>query len=182
MQLTVVVPTYNEADNLPKLVSALLALPIDNLKIFVVDDNSPDGTGELAEELGVKHPGRIDVLHRAGKLGLGSAYRMGFRQVLQTDAEAIAQMDADFSHPPELLVPLLDALKTSDAAFGSRYIPGGGVDERWPFSAQSLGYYRCDCICAGHFCKHARYQRSYMVATGLIHRSLCWKHNRVVSD
>ena len=138
MQLTVVVPTYNEADNLPKLVSALLALPIDNLKIFVVDDNSPDGTGELAEELGVKHPGRIDVLHRAGKLGLGSAYRMGFRQVLQTDAEAIAQMDADFSHPPELLFPLLDALKTSDAAFGSRYIPGGGVDERWPLWRQGL--------------------------------------------
>jgi dolichol-phosphate mannosyltransferase len=138
VQLTVVVPTYNEADNLPKLVSALLALPIDNLRIFVVDDNSPDGTGDLAEELAIKHPGRIDVLHRAGKLGLGSAYRMGFRQVLQTDADAIAQMDADFSHPPELLVPLLEALQNSDAALGSRYIPGGGVDERWPIWRQGL--------------------------------------------
>ncbi len=131
LQLTVVVPTYNEAENLPKLASALFALPLPDLKLLVVDDNSPDGTGKLAEELSRLHPGRVSVLHRSGKLGLGTAYIQGFQCSLEEGAQAIAQMDADFSHAPEKLVDLVNALETCDVAMGSRYIPGGGVDERW---------------------------------------------------
>jgi dolichol-phosphate mannosyltransferase len=137
VQLTVVTPTYNEAENLPKLVSALFALPIQSLKLLVVDDNSPDGTGELADRLATQDR-RIAVLHRPGKQGLGTAYVSGFQQALQMGAEAIGQMDADFSHPPEKLVELLDALNTHDVAMGSRYVQGGAVDERWPFWRKGL--------------------------------------------
>jgi dolichol-phosphate mannosyltransferase len=139
--LTVVTPTYNEAENLPKLVSALFVLPIDDLHFLVVDDNSPDGTGQLAETLAAQHPGRITVLHRSGKLGLGTAYISGFRQALQAGAERVAQMDADFSHPPEKLLEMLEALKSCDVAIGSRYIPGGGVDERWPLWRKALSMF-----------------------------------------
>lgn len=132
MQLTVVIPTFNEAENLPKLVSALFVLPIPDLRLLVVDDNSPDGTGRLAEDLAAAHPGRISVIHRAGKLGLGTAYIAGFCQALKEGAEAVAQMDADFSHPPKLLVGLLKTLQDCDVAMGSRYVPGGSVDEQWP--------------------------------------------------
>ena len=132
MQLTVIIPTYNEAENLPKLVSVLFALPVQGLKILVVDDNSPDGTGELAEELVRASAGRMAVLHRAGKLGLGSAYIQGFRSALEAGAEAIGQMDADFSHPPEKIPVILEALNTCDIAIGSRYVPGGSVDVDWP--------------------------------------------------
>ena len=99
MRITVVTPTYNEAENLPKLVSALFSLPLD-LHLLVVDDNSPDGTGQIAEELALKYPGQIDVLHRPGKMGLRSAYLNGFQKVLDGDAQAVVQMDADFSHDP----------------------------------------------------------------------------------
>ena len=131
MQLTVVTPTYNEAENLPGLVSALFGLAIEDLSILVVDDNSPDGTGQVAEQLAQNFPERITVLHRAGKLGLGTAYIKGFHEALKAGAKAIAQMDADLSHPPEMLLPLMEALKTRDVALGSRYVPGGGVDVRW---------------------------------------------------
>jgi dolichol-phosphate mannosyltransferase len=132
VRLTVVIPTYNEAENLPKLVSALWSLHLPDLSLLVVDDNSPDGTGLLADELAAAQPGRMAVLHRAGKLGLGTAYIQGFGQALRAGAQAVAQMDADFSHPPELLPILLDTLQTCDVAMGSRYVPGGAVDERWP--------------------------------------------------
>ena len=99
MRITIVTPTYNEAENLPKLVSALFSLPLD-LRVLVVDDNSPDGTGRIADELAAAYPGRVDVLHRPGKLGLRSAYLNGFQKVLEGDAQAIVQMDADFSHDP----------------------------------------------------------------------------------
>ncbi len=138
MKLTVVVPTYNEAENLDKLVSALFRLPIPDLSLLVVDDNSPDGTGELAETLAREHPGQFNVLHRQGKLGLGTAYLEGFRAALESGAEAIAQMDADFSHPPELLVTLLDMLNCCDVVMGSRYVPGGAVDQRWPVWRRGL--------------------------------------------
>ena len=138
MHLTVVIPTYNEAENLPKLVPALFQLPIPDLCLLVVDDNSPDGTGQLAESLAMEHPGRIQVMHRAGKLGLGTAYIQGFRMALQNGAQAVAQMDADFSHPPEKLVELIDSLECCDAVLGSRYVPGGAVDERWPFWRKGL--------------------------------------------
>jgi len=137
VQLTVVTPTFNEAENLPKLVSALFALPIPYLNLLVVDDNSPDGTGELADQM-AEQDERITVLHRPGKLGLGTAYVGGFQQALRMGAEAVAQMDADFSHPPEKLVDLLDALRRYDMAMGSRYVPGGAVDVHWPFWRKGL--------------------------------------------
>ena len=132
MSLTIVIPTYNEAENLPKLVSALFALPLEDLSLLVVDDNSPDGTGELAERLGHEHPGRLSVLHRRNKAGLGTAYIAGFQYALKAGAQMIAQMDADFSHPPEKLVEMARTLQDCDVVLGSRYVPGGSVDERWP--------------------------------------------------
>ena len=131
MKITVVTPTYNEAENLPKLVSALFLLPLD-IHILVVDDNSPDGTGQIADDLAQKHPGRIDVLHRPGKLGLRSAYLGGFQKILDTDADVIVQMDADFSHDPAALVDMAKLLETHDVVLGSRYVTGGAVDKDWP--------------------------------------------------
>jgi dolichol-phosphate mannosyltransferase len=130
--LTIVIPTYNEAENLPRLVSALFALPLDGARVLVVDDNSPDGSGALVEELAPAYSGRLQVRHRAGKLGLGTAYLEGFKQALEEGAEAVAQMDADFSHQPEKLIELTGALERCDVALGSRYVPGGSLDERWP--------------------------------------------------
>jgi len=130
-QLTVVIPTYNEAENLPSLVDSLFETPIPNLKLVIVDDGSPDGTGQLAEELAVRLPGRLSVVHRAGKLGLGSAYIRGFGVALSEGAEAVGQMDADFSHSPSYLPEFLAQLERRDAVFGSRYVEGGRVDEGW---------------------------------------------------
>lgn len=138
MQLSVVIPTYNEAENLSQLVSALLSLPLQGLKILVVDDSSPDGTGQMAESLAESLQGSLAVLHRPGKMGLGTAYITGFQKVLQDGAEAVAQMDADFSHPPELLLKMLDTLQKVDVAMGSRYVPGGSVDRNWPFWRKGL--------------------------------------------
>ncbi len=138
MQLTVVIPTFNEAENLPGLVSALFSLPMPDLNILVVDDNSPDGTGEIANHLSEANSGRLAVIHRTGKLGLGSAYITGFGAALEAGALAVAQMDADFSHPPEKLVDLLQALNSCDVAMGSRYVPGGSVDRNWPLWRKAL--------------------------------------------
>lgn len=138
VKITVVIPTYNEAENLPRLVSALFALPLQELTVLVVDDNSPDGTGRIANELAANSGGRLEVLHRPGKQGLGTAYISGFRKALDSGAEAIGQMDADFSHPPEKLVPLAAALQSCAVALGSRYVPGGSVDERWPVWRKGL--------------------------------------------
>ena len=137
MRITVVTPTYNEAENLPKLVSALFSLPLD-LHVLVVDDNSPDGTGEIAEELVKQYPGRIDVLHRPGKMGLRSAYLNGFQKILDGETQAIVQMDADFSHDPAALVQMAELLKTKDVVLGSRYTEGGSVDQQWPLWRKSL--------------------------------------------
>jgi dolichol-phosphate mannosyltransferase len=138
LKIKVVIPTYNEAENLPKLVTALFSLPVAGLDILVVDDNSPDGTGKIAEELGEKWGGRVAVIHRPGKLGLGTAYVQGFRHALSLGADAIAQMDADFSHPPEKIVELLKLLETCDVALGSRYVPGGSLDDQWPIWRKGL--------------------------------------------
>lgn len=132
MRLTIVLPTYNEAENLPKIISALFQLPIKDLKLLIVDDNSPDGTGMIADDFANRDPGRIIVLHRTGKLGLGTAYIQGFRKALDDGAEAVGQMDADFSHSPENIIPMLSILETCDCVLGSRYVQGGGVDEKWP--------------------------------------------------
>ena len=132
MKTTIVIPTYNEADNLPKLVQALCSLPMQGLSVLIVDDNSSDGTGEIADELAVKYPDRIEVLHRPGKMGLGTAYVTGFQMAVKAGADAVGQMDADFSHPPEKILELAEALKSCDVAVGSRYVSGGGVDKDWP--------------------------------------------------
>ena len=137
MRITVVTPTYNEAENLPKLVSALFSLPLD-VRVLVVDDNSPDGTGDIADELALKFPGRIEVLHRPGKMGLRSAYLNGFQKVMDGDSQAIVQMDADFSHDPAALVNMAGLLETCDAVLGSRYTKGGSVDQQWPVWRKGL--------------------------------------------
>src|SRR5919108_6646047 len=102
MRITIVLPTYNEAENLPKLVSALFSLPLD-LSILVVDDNSPDGTGAIADDLAKQNVGKLHVMHRPGKLGLRSAYIEGFQKAFDLGANAVVQMDADFSHDPAVL-------------------------------------------------------------------------------
>ena len=131
MKITIVTPTYNEAENLPKLVSALFSLPLD-IHLLIVDDNSPDGTGRIADDLAKEYPDQIDVLHRPGKLGLRSAYLGGFQKILDTNADAIVQMDADFSHDPSALVDMVKLLETHDVVLGSRYVTGGAVDKDWP--------------------------------------------------
>jgi dolichol-phosphate mannosyltransferase len=128
----VIIPTYNEAENLPKLFSALFCLPLDGIKVLVVDDNSQDGTGRLADQLALQFPGRVSVIHRAGKQGLRTAYLEGFDLALKEGAQAIGQMDADFSHNPEKLVEMAAALENADVVLGSRYVSGGSLDENWP--------------------------------------------------
>lgn len=127
----VVLPTYNEAENLPPMVKELFSLGIEGLEIIVVDDNSPDGTGQIAEELASRHPGRLWVIHQAGKLGLGSACLRGFEEALARGADYVVEMDADFSHTPSYLPLLLEKMKSCHLVIGSRYVEGGGVDERW---------------------------------------------------
>jgi dolichol-phosphate mannosyltransferase len=137
LRITIVIPTYNEAENLPKLVSALFALPLD-LSILIVDDNSPDGTGQLADALAAENSSRISVIHRSGKQGLSTAYLQAFQNLLHTDIDAIAQMDADFSHDPHALVRMAEQLPTCDLVIGSRYTPGGSTDVRWPLWRKGL--------------------------------------------
>ena len=137
LQICVVIPTYNEADNLPKLIPTLLALPLD-LSVLVVDDNSPDGTGFLADELAASSAGRMSVLHRPGRLGISSAYVQGFRLALKDNVDAVCQMDADFSHDPATLVIMTKCLESGDVVFGSRYTPGGSIDSQWPIWRKGL--------------------------------------------
>lgn len=139
--LTIVIPTYNEADNLPILTSELWALPIPDLRIIVVDDGSPDGTGDVAEQIAAAKPGRLKVIHREGKLGLGTAYITGFRAALEDGSAAIGQMDADFSHSPSYIPTLLENLDHFDAAFGSRYVEGGRLDENWGIGRVLLSWF-----------------------------------------
>jgi glycosyltransferase involved in cell wall biosynthesis len=123
----VIVPTYNEADNLDDLLEQLLALPVQ-IGAIVVDDNSPDGTGNLADRWMSNHPGRVYVVHRAAKLGLGTAYIAGFKKALhEVGAERILTMDADFSHDPRYIPALIALSRTKHVVIGSRYAPGGGT-------------------------------------------------------
>jgi dolichol-phosphate mannosyltransferase len=138
MKIIQLIPTYNEAENLPVLVSALFSLGIPNFNILVLDDNSPDGTGEVAKRLSAEYEGRISVLHRQVKEGLGKAYVQGIRYALDQSADVIGMMDADLSHPPERLPAMLEALQSADLVIGSRYVPGGGLDEEWPFWRKAL--------------------------------------------
>jgi dolichol-phosphate mannosyltransferase len=129
----VVLPTYNERENIEPIVTAILDQAAD-FEVLVVDDNSPDGTGELVDRLAEAHPKRVHVMHRAGKRGLGTAYIEGFAWALARDYEFVFEMDADFSHDPadllKLRAPILDA--RADAAVGSRWVAGGGT-RNWSF-------------------------------------------------
>lgn len=140
-RIMVVIPTYNEADNLPMMVGELLALDLPGLEILVVDDNSPDGTGKIAEELVKRHPGRIHVIHRSGKLGLGTAYVTGFSYALEHGADLIIQMDADFSHSPGYIPELVESAQEFDVVVGSRYVSGGSLDERWSWWRYFLSWW-----------------------------------------
>lgn len=132
-KVMVVLPTYNEKENLHKMVEALFALDIPNFSMLVVDDNSPDGTGEIADNLSQLDPyaGKLHVLHRKEKQGLGPAYRAGFKQAITLGADLIIQMDADFSHQPKYIPQMLELADQYDIVIGSRYIKGGSVDEKW---------------------------------------------------
>jgi dolichol-phosphate mannosyltransferase len=137
MRVAVVLPTYNEAENVAAMTAALLALPLD-LRVIIVDDNSPDGTGALADSLAAAHPRQVEVLHRTRKNGLGRAYKAGFGRALEMDAEVIVQMDCDFSHSPSYLPTMIEALGDTDVVVGSRYVSGGELDEDWSWWREAL--------------------------------------------
>lgn len=130
-----IVPTYNERENLPALIASITEQDLD-ITLLVVDDNSPDGTGQLADEMRSDHP-RLEVLHREGKMGLGTAYLAGIQWALDRGFERILTMDSDFSHHPRYLPDLLRLGGTVDVAIGSRYVPGGGT-VNWPLKRRIL--------------------------------------------
>ena len=129
MNALVVVPTYNERENLPLLVRGILAH--EGFRVLIVDDGSPDGTGAVADALAAAHPERVEVMHRTGRRGLGRSYVDGLRRALATDAALIYQMDADLSHNPEYLPALAAAAADYDVVIGSRYLQGVSV-VNWP--------------------------------------------------
>lgn len=140
--IMVVMPTYNERENLQPMVETLLALPGTELRVLVVDDNSPDGTGQIADELSGRYPDRVHVLHRTQKDGLGPAYIAGFKRALELGADYIIQMDADFSHQPDY-IPKMIALadRGYDVVVASRFAPGGSVDKTWPVYRKLLSWF-----------------------------------------
>lgn len=134
-RVLVVLPTYNERDNLEMIVARILvALPTGDL--WIVDDSSPDGTGDLAEEIAARQE-RVSVFHRPGKLGLGTAYSESFRRALEAGYDYVVEMDADFSHDPAALPELLAAAEDADLVLGSRYVPGGETPD-WSFSRRCI--------------------------------------------
>jgi dolichol-phosphate mannosyltransferase len=135
MRPLVIIPTYDERENLPSLIGQLLAIP--DLRILIVDDASPDGTGQLADEYAAANRARVQVLHRTGKRGLGLSYIDGMYVALRTDATHICQMDADLSHNPADVPRLLAAAEQADFVIGSRYVPGGRIDN-WPLHRRLL--------------------------------------------
>jgi len=138
LKTIIIIPTYNEVANLPKLAGEIFSKNIPGLELLVVDDNSPDGTGQIAERLNERYARKVHCMHRPGKLGLGSAYIQGFKYALQNGAQLIGQMDADFSHPPDKLPSIIEAVKGCDVVLGSRYVKGGSLDDRWPLWRKSL--------------------------------------------
>jgi len=162
LDICVIVPTYNEKENIEDLVNQLLALPLD-VHVIIVDDNSPDGTGDIAGRLAAERP-KVSVIHRAGKLGLGTAYIAGFKYGLAAGAERLITMDADFSHNPSYIPGLVELANYYHITIGSRYIPGGGV-QNWQlrrrflswganaFARTALGLKARDCT-AGFRCYH----------------------------
>ncbi len=137
----VVIPTYNEAENLAKIIPIIFDLKIEGLEILNVDDASPDGTGQVADQLVEKYPGRFHVMHRVGKLGLGTAYIQGFQWAVEHNYQYILHMDADFSHPPEFIAQMLTLIPDYDVIVGSRYIKGGRLDVQWPWYRRLLSWW-----------------------------------------
>jgi dolichol-phosphate mannosyltransferase len=137
----VVIPTYNEVENLSKISAALFELKVDGMEILDVDDNSPDGTGQLADQLVDQYPGRFHVIHRSGKLGLGTAYIQGFQWALTQGFQYIIHMDADFSHSPEFVPQMLNFIPDYDVVVGSRYTKGGRLDVQWPWYRRLLSWW-----------------------------------------
>ncbi len=162
MDICVIIPTYNEKENIADLVEQILALEI-GARVIVVDDNSPDGTGQIADDL-ARHDNRVRVIHRAGKLGLGTAYIAGFKQALAEGADRLITMDADFSHDPSYIPALVALASNFHITIGSRYVPQGGV-KNWElrrrflswaanaFARTMLGLKANDCT-AGFRCYH----------------------------
>ena len=136
MNTAVVLPTYNERETLSSLVDQILALGI-GAHVIVVDDNSPDGTGRLADELAARDA-RLHIIHRPGKLGLGTAYVAGFKRALSEGAERVVTMDADFSHHPRYIPAVVALTERYHVGIGSRYVPGGGVSQDWGTRRQFL--------------------------------------------
>ncbi len=131
----VVVPTYNERENIPLLVAGLMLHP--NVRVLIVDDNSPDGTGAIADDLASTHRGRVDVMHRTGLRGLGRSYVDGLKWAIRQPVDLICQMDADLSHDPAQLPLLIGAAARADVVIGSRYVPGGHI-VNWPLRRKWL--------------------------------------------
>jgi glycosyltransferase involved in cell wall biosynthesis len=184
MKALILVPTYNERENLPILAAGLMALA--NTEMLVIDDGSPDGTGEIAERLRQGHPGRVHVMHRTGSRGLGRSYLDGFRLALASDADIVCQMDADLSHDPKFLPAMFGALATgADLVIGSRYREGGGV-ENWPMRRVMLSAFRFPLLASERVGKAAT-RRDHLRGLRLSHRShlpgCCrWSHNRRSAD
>jgi dolichol-phosphate mannosyltransferase len=138
LEALIIVPTYNEKDNIEQLIESVLALRPD-IEMLIVDDNSPDGTGRIVDSIAEREP-RVHVMHREGKLGLGSAYIKGFKWALEkTDAKYIFEMDADFSHDPDSLPEFLETIQSNDLVIGSRYLDGITV-VNWPLGRLILSY------------------------------------------
>lgn len=137
MSVCVIIPTYNEKGNIVDLVHQILALPLD-IRVLIVDDNSPDGTGEIADELAEQND-NVSVIHRSAKLGLGTAYVAGFKQGLADGAERLITMDADFSHHPSYIPNLVALADHYHITIGSRYIPEGGV-QNWDLRRRFLSW------------------------------------------
>lgn len=178
MKALAVIPTYNERENLPDLVRAVLADP--SFAVMVVDDGSPDGTGALADELAREFPGRVDVVHRTGQRGLGRSYVDGLRRALATsDADLICQMDADWSHDPKYLPSMVEACRNHDVVIGSRYLHGVSV-VNWPLRRLVLSTF------ANRYIRLVTGLRAHDCTSGF----RCWRRqalaslplDRVVSD
>ena len=139
-KIVVVVPTYNERENLPVLAGLLSDLNLPGLELLVVDDNSPDGTGDVADELAKESPEKVGVLHRTAKDGLGRAYVAGISRALDEGADIVIQMDADLSHPASVVPTMVETLRTTEAGvvIGSRYVPGGSAAAEWGWHRRAL--------------------------------------------
>ncbi|WP_439182365.1 polyprenol monophosphomannose synthase [Carboxylicivirga taeanensis] len=136
----VIIPTYNEKENIEAIIAAVFGLP-RRFEVLIIDDNSPDGTAAIVKELMKTHQGQLHILERAGKLGLGTAYITGFKWAIEKGYDYIFEMDADFSHPPKDLINLHDAcLAGADLAIGSRYISGVNV-VNWPMGRVLMSYF-----------------------------------------